>query len=155
MAQVQKITPFLWLDGCAREAAHFYVSVFRSSRIVSDITFTQGPARGSAMVAFELDGMAFTAFDGIPAFQFSPAISFVVGCDTQDEIDDLWERLGEDGAPGQCGWLEDKFGVFWQIIPAILPELMQPEPKAAAVLQALLTMHKPDLRQLQDAYARG
>ena len=72
MAQVQKITPFLWLDGCAREAAHFYVSVFRNSRIVSDITFTQGPARGSAMVAFELDGMAFTAFDGIPAFQFSP-----------------------------------------------------------------------------------
>lgn len=155
MAKVQKITPFLWFEGCAREAAYFYVSVFGNSRILSDTVFAEGPAQGSAMVTFKLDGVTFIAFDGVPAFQFTPAISFVVGCETQDEIDYLWEQLTKGGAPGQCGWLKDRFGVWWQIIPSILPELMQPEAKGAAVLRALLQMDKPDLHRLQEAYAQG
>ena len=151
----QRITPFLWLEGRAQEAAEFYVSVFANARITSAARFTAGPAAGSATVAFELDGQPFIAFDGHPAIPFTPAISFVVNCDTQDEVDYYWERLLDGGQPVQCGWLEDKFGVSWQIVPSILPALMHDSERGTAVIEALLQMQKPDLQQLQDAYDRG
>ena len=117
MAEFQKITPFLWLDGAAREAAEFYVSIFKNSRIVSTHTYGDGPATGSSTVAFELDGVQFVAFDGIPAIEFTEAISFMVSCESQDEIDHLWDNLTDGGTEIQCGWLKDRFGVTWQIIP--------------------------------------
>ena len=150
-----RITPFLWLEGRAQEAAEFYVAIFGNARIISATRFSAGPAAGSATVAFELDGQPFIAFDGHPAIPFTPAISFVVNCDTQAEVDYYWERLLEGGKPVQCGWLEDKFGVSWQIVPSILPALMQDNDRGTAVIAALLQMQKPDIRQLQDAYDRG
>ena len=151
----QRITPFLWLEGRAQEAAEFYVSVFSNARITSATRFSAGPAAGSATVAFELDGQPLIAFDGHPAIPFTPAISFVVNCDTQAEVDHYWERLLEGGKPVQCGWLEDKFGVSWQIVPSILPALMHDSERGTAVIEALLSMQKPDIQQLQDAYDRG
>ena len=151
----QRITPFLWLEGRAQEAAEFYVSVFANARITSSTRFTAGPAAGSATVAFELDEQPFIAFDGHPAIPFTPAISFVVNCDTQDEVDYYWERLLDGGQPVQCGWLEDKFGISWQIVPSILPALMHDNERGTAVINALLQMQKPDIQQLQDAYDRG
>ena len=151
----QRITPFLWLEGRAQEAADFYVAIFGNARITSATRFSAGPAAGSATVAFELDGQPFIAFDGHPAIPFTPAISFVVNCDTQAEVDYYWERLLDGGKPVQCGWLEDKFGVSWQIVPSILPALMQDNDRGTAVIAALLQMQKPDIRQLQDAYDRG
>ena len=153
-----RITPFLWLEGRAREASDFYVAVFGAvgdARITEATTFNQGPAAGSDMVSFLLDGQPFIAFDGHPAYPFTPAVSFVVNCETQAEIDHFWQCLSEDGQPGPCGWLQDKFGVSWQIIPAILPALMRDEAKSSAALEALLQMSKPDIRQIQDACDRG
>ena len=150
-----KIVPFLWIEDRAQEAADFYVSVFRNARVTSSARLPQEPGAGSAVVSFVLDGQPFTAFDGHPALPFTPAISFVVNCDTQDEIDYLWERLSAGGAPGPCGWLEDKFGISWQVIPSALPEMLRHESKAVSVLQAMLQMTKLDLCQLQDAYDRG
>ncbi len=147
-----QITPFLWLDGCALEAAEFYVSVFRDSRIVDDTALPDGPGAGSHIVSFVVKGQRFTAFDGIPAYEFTPAISFVVNCDSQEEIDTYWDRLAENGSPIQCGWIQDKFGVHWQIVPAELSELMQDEAKSTAVLDELLTMVKIDLHRLRRAY---
>jgi predicted 3-demethylubiquinone-9 3-methyltransferase (glyoxalase superfamily) len=123
-----KITPCLWFDGKAEEAMNFYTSIFKSSKVGSVARYGEaGPGeKGSVMTAtFELDGQPFMALNGGPMFQFSPAISFVVYCQTQEEIDDFWSRLGEGGAPQQCGWLTDKFGVSWQIVPTILAELMR------------------------------
>ena len=148
-----KITPFLWLDGRAREAADFYVSLFRESRIIEDTALPEGPGAGSHVVSFVIKGQQFTSFDGIPAYEFTPAISFVVNCDSQEEIDDYWDRLAEDGSPIQCGWIQDKFGVHWQIVPAELSELMQEGPRATAVLNELLTMVKIDVGRLRQAYA--
>ncbi len=148
-----QITPFLWLDGVALEAAQFYVSVFRESRIVEDTALPDGPGAGSHVVSFVIKGQHFTAFDGIPAYEFTPAISFVVTCETQEEIDDYWDRLAEDGSPIQCGWIQDKFGVHWQIVPAELNELMRDETRSTAVLNELLTMVKIDLQRLREAYA--
>lgn len=145
-----QVTPFLWLDGCAREAADFYVSIFRNSGITNDTMLT-GPAAGSAMVSFVLNGQPFIAFDGHPAFEFTPAVSFVVNCDTQEELDHYWERLAKDGNPIQCGWIQDKFGVHWQIVPTILQKLMEDEGTSAPVLEALLTMGKIDIQRLLDA----
>ena len=150
-----QITPFLWLDGCAREAADFYVSVFRDSRIVDDTALPDGPGAGSHVVSFVIKGQRFTAFDGIPAYEFTPAISFVVNCDSQEEIDAYWERLAENGSPIQCGWIQDKFGVHWQIVPADLSELMKEGPRADAVITELLTMVKIDLERLRQAYANA
>lgn len=151
-----RITPFLWLEGCAQEAAEFYVAVFRNARITASARFSAGPAEGSATVAFELDGQPFIAFDGHPALPFTPAISFVVNCDTQEEVDYYWEHLMADGGkPVQCGWLEDKFGVSWQIVPAILPAMIHDPDRGTAVIEALLQMQKPDIRRLQDAYGQG
>ncbi len=155
MPAVQKITPFLWLDGIAREAAEFYVSVFDNSRIVSSDTFGEGPAEGSSTVAFELDGVQFVAFDGIPAIEFTEAISFMVSCDSQDEIDHLWDNLTDDGTEIQCGWLKDRFGVTWQIIPTALPSWLMSGPNANRVMEVMLPMKKLDLQKLLEAHQGG
>ena len=152
MPNIQKITPYFWLFGQAEEAAHYYTSIFRNSRIVSVSILPEDPAGGSALVEFELEGQRFIAFDGVPEISFTQAISFMVTCETQDEIDYLWEKLTREGKEVQCGWLEDKFGVSWQIVPARLKELMQDSQKSSQVLKTLINMVKIDIQQLQDAY---
>ncbi len=155
MTQFQKITPFLWLDGTAREAAEFYVSIFENSRIVSSDTFGEGLAEGSSTVAFELDGVQFVAFDGIPAIEFTEAISFMVSCDSQDEIDHLWDNLTAGGTEIQCGWLKDRYGVAWQIIPKDLPAMLMNGPNANRVLEVMLPMKKLDMEKLLEASRGG
>ena len=152
MARVQKIAPFLWLDGTASAAAEFYVAIFPNSRIIDCNTFSDGPAAGSSTVTFELDGSRFTAFDGRPAYEFTPAISFTVPCETQEEIDHLWEKLTDGGTEIQCGWLTDRFGVHWQIFPAELPAMLMSGPNANRVMETMLPMKKLDMQRLQDAY---
>ena len=152
MAEIQKITPHFWLYGQAEEAARFYTSVFGNSKIVSLSILPEDPAGGSALVEFELEGQRFIAFDGIPEIPFTEAISFVVNCDTQEEIDYYWDKLTDGGEEVMCGWLKDKFGVSWQIVPAVLPELMRDSSKAENVIKAMLTMVKIDIQQLRDAY---
>lgn len=152
MAELQKITPFLWFDGRAQEAAEFYVSLFPDSRIVSSVPLPGGPAEGAALVTFELAGLSFTALDGGPMFQFSPAVSFVVNCETQEELDQFWFGLSRDGAQQPCGWVEDKFGVSWQITPVQLESLMQANPDK--VMEALLQMKRIDLSALEAAAGR-
>ena len=152
MAVIQKITPFLWFDGRAKEAAELYTSVFKNSRILSVSSLASGPAEGSHIVSFELEGQDFTALDGGPMFQFSPAISFVVNCETQDEIDHFWKRLSEEGEREMCGWLRDKFGVSWQVVPVQLGTLLSDPSKAPGVMEALLSMQKIEISQLQAAY---
>ena len=153
----QKITPFLWFDGKAEEAANFYVSVFRNSKVVSVTRYGQaGPGpKGSVMSAvFQLEGQQFYALNGGPQFKFSPAISLFVDCETQQEVDELWERLSAGGKTNRCGWLDDKFGLTWQIIPKILVKLLRDKDagKANAVMQAMLKMGKLDIAGLQRAY---
>ena len=148
-----KISPFLWFDGQCREAAAFYVSVFPNSRILGDEALESGPAEESAFVEFEIGGAYFSAVDGGPMYQFTHAISFVVQCDSQEEIDHYWESLSEGGTPEQCGWLQDKFGVSWQIVPSMLSELMERNP--AAVMEALLQMEKIDIAKLREASQSG
>ena len=152
MAEFQKITPFLWFDGRAAEAAQLYVSLFPDSRIVSSSPLPSGPAEGAAIVSFVLAGQAFTALDGGTMFRFSPAISFVVNCETQEEMDHFWNGLSEGGVKEQCGWLRDKFGVSWQIVPVQLGELIEANPEK--VMSALLEMERIDLAVLETA-ARG
>lgn len=154
---MQKITPFLWFDGRAEEAMNFYVSIFKNSK-VGKVTRCgdHGPGpKGSVMMAtFTLEGQEFMALNGGPMFQFSPAISFFVNCESQAEVDDLWEKLSAGGEIQQCGWLKDKFGVSWQIIPTALGKLMNdPDPvKASRVVKAMLQMKKIDIKTLQRAY---
>lgn len=156
MADFQKITPFFWLYGRAEEAANFYTSIFKNSKILNVSILPEDPAGGSAMVEFELECQRFIAFDGIPEIPFTEAISFVVNCETQEEIDYLWEKLTDGGKEVQCGWLQDKFGVSWQVIPAaLMMELLQDQSKAQEVLNALLKMVKIDIQSLQDAYDRA
>ena len=161
----QKITPFLWFDNQAEEAANFYVSVFEDSRI-TQITRYQGAAvaevsgmpTGTVMtVAFELAGQPFTALNGGPEFTFSPAISFVVSCETQEEIDRYWDALSANPQDEQCGWLKDKFGVSWQIVPAALGELISGPDTAASerAMKAMLQMKKIDIAALRAARSRG
>ena len=148
----KKISPFLWFDGRSEEAAKFYVSVFPNSRLLKIEKITAGPAENNAVAEFEIEGLKFGAVDGGPMFKITPAISFVVACDSQEEIDYYWERLSESGTKSQCGWLEDKFGVSWQVVPTALNEIMEGNPKA--VMDALLTMQKIDigvLRQVAEA----
>lgn len=152
MADFQKITPHLWLYGQAEEAANFYTSIFNNSKIVSVSILPDDPAGGSALVQFELEGQRFIAFDGIPEIPFTEAISFIVNCETQEEVDYFWEKLTDEGEEVQCGWLKDRFGVSWQVVPANLANLMQDSSKAQNVLKAMLEMVKIDIRQLQDAY---
>ena len=153
---MQKITPFLWFDHQAEEAANFYVSVFRGSRIPNVARYGDaGPGpKGSVMtIEFELAGQRFVALNGGPQFTFSPAISFVVNCETQEEVDALWEKLSAGGEEQRCGWLEDRYGVSWQIVPTILPRLLtdkDPE-KAQRVMKAMLAMDKIDISVLERA----
>lgn len=154
---MQKITPFLWFNDQAEEAMNFYTSVFKDSRIVSVSRFGEGGpgAAGKVMTAtFELYGQEFTALNGGPEFNFTEAISFMVHCETQAEVDELWAKLSEGGEESQCGWLKDKFGVSWQIIPNALTEMLgDPDPeKARRVTEAMLKMQKIDLPTLRRAY---
>lgn len=157
---MQKITPFLWFDGKAEEAANLYVSIFKNSRIVSVRRYGEagpGPKGTVMMVTFEIEGQAFTALNGGPQFTFTPAISFFVNCETQQEVDELWEKLSEGGKPLQCGWLNDKYGVSWQIIPKALIEMLNdPDPaKASRVMKAMMQMIKIDINGLKQAYDQG
>ena len=147
MTATPKISPFLWFDGQAREAAEFYVSVFPDSKMLSAADVTAGPAEDGAVVEFEIGGQRFGAVDGGPMFKFNPAVSFVVACDSQEEIDHYWARLSEGGSPGQCGWLEDRFGLSWQVVPSTLSDLMAANP--GPVMEALLAMHKIDVEELR------
>lgn len=154
---MQKITPFLWFNDQAEEAMNFYTSVFKDSRIVSVSRFGEGGpgAAGKVMTAtFELYGQEFTALNGGPEFNFTEAISFMVHCETQAEVDELWAKLSEGGEESQCGWLKDKFGVSWQIIPNALTEMLgDPDPeKARRVTEAMLKMQKIDVPTLRRAY---
>ena len=153
----QKITPFLWFDGKAEEAANFYVSVFRNSKVLSVTRYGEaGPGpKGSVMSAvFQLEGQEFYALNGGPQFKFSPAISLFVNCETQQEVDELWEKLSAGGKTNRCGWLDDKFGLTWQIIPTILGRLLQDKDAAKAnrVMKAMMQMDKIDIVRLQQAY---
>ena len=156
MANIQKITPFLWYDGRAQEAAEFYTSIFDNSKLVRVSKIEGGPAADASIVSFELEGQRFTALDGGPMFQFSAAISFVVNCEDQAEVDHFCERLAEDGGEqDMCGWVRDKFGVSWQVVPAALGELLGDPEKSGKVMEALLGMRKIDTQGLRDAYAAG
>jgi len=153
---MQKITPFLWFDHQAEEAMNFYVSIFRNSKVLTVNRYGDaGPGpKGSVMTAsFLLDGQEFVALNGGPVYQISPAISFVVNCETQQEVDDMWDKLGAGGQELQCGWLTDKFGVSWQVVPTLLVKLLSdPDPvKSARVMQAMLQMKKIDIAALQRA----
>ncbi|HEX8282162.1 MAG TPA: VOC family protein [Pyrinomonadaceae bacterium] len=161
---MQKITTFLWFDTQAEEAANFYTSLFRNSEVTSvsrypsegeDVT---GKPPGSVMtVTFRLDGQEFIALNGGPHFKFNEAISLVVNCETQEEIDELWGKLTEGGAEVQCGWLKDKYGLSWQIVPPVLSEMLQDgdREKAGRVMKAMLQMKKIDIRTLRQAYEQG
>jgi predicted 3-demethylubiquinone-9 3-methyltransferase (glyoxalase superfamily) len=151
-----KITPFLWFNDQAEEAMNFYVSIFKNSKAGSVTRYGDaGPGpKGSAMTAnFQLDGVDFTALNGGPQFPFTEAVSFVVHCETQQEIDYYWDKLTAGGRPSQCGWLKDKFGLSWQVVPDVLPRLLKdPDPKKAQrVVQALMQMTKLDIARLQQA----
>ena len=159
MAVTPRITPCLWFDRNAEEAANFYVSIFNNSKITAISHYGEGGpggAPGSVMVVgFELDGQAFTGLNGGPLFKFTEAISMIVNCETQAEVDDYWDKLTSDGGREvQCGWLKDKFGVSWQIVPTVLPELMQSKDpaKSKAVMAALMQMVKLDIAALKRAF---
>jgi predicted 3-demethylubiquinone-9 3-methyltransferase (glyoxalase superfamily) len=158
---MQKITPFLWFDDKAEEAANFYVSIFGNSKITGITRYGEagsevaGRPKGTVMtVVFRLDGQEFVALNGGPVFTFSPAISFVVNCETQEEVDKLWDKLSEGGEIEQCGWLKDKYGVSWQIVPTILGEMLQDKDteKSEEVMKAMLQMKKIDIKGLEQAY---
>jgi predicted 3-demethylubiquinone-9 3-methyltransferase (glyoxalase superfamily) len=154
----QKITTFLMYKDKAEEAAKFYVSVFPNSKIISLMGSGEGASgrKGSAMGAtFQLDGQEFMAYNGGPRFNFAEGISLYVDCGTQEEIDRFWEKLSQGGEKGRCGWLKDKFGVSWQVVPSVLGEMLQdkdPE-KAKRVMEAMLKMNKLDIRTLKQAYS--
>ncbi|HKQ72279.1 MAG TPA: VOC family protein [Blastocatellia bacterium] len=154
---MQKITPFLWFDNKAEEAMNFYVSIFKNSKVVSVARYGDaGPGpKGSVMTAnFQLDGQEFVALNGGPQFKFTEAISFVVNCETQEEVDEFWEKLTAGGEESMCGWLKDKYGLSWQIVPAILVKLLQDKDpvKAKRVMEAMLQMKKIDINKLKQAY---
>jgi len=159
---IQKITPFLWFDNQAEEAVSFYTSIFKNSRIVSIARYGEegaeasGQPRGTVMtVAFRLDGQEFVALNGGPIFKFTEAISFVVNCESQDEVDHYWDKLSAGGDPKaqQCGWLKDKYGLSWQIVPTVLITLLNdPDPeKSRRVMKAMLQMKKIDVDTLKQA----
>jgi predicted 3-demethylubiquinone-9 3-methyltransferase (glyoxalase superfamily) len=167
---VSKIGPCLWFDDRAEEAADFYVSVFSArratasdggeSKILGVSRYGEagpGPTGSVMTVDFLLEGQEFVALNGGPEFTFTPAISFIVNCETQDEVDGLWETLSQGGTQGECGWLEDRFGVSWQIIPSTLGRLLQDEDarKAGNVMQAMMQMSKIDIAELRKAYEQG
>jgi predicted 3-demethylubiquinone-9 3-methyltransferase (glyoxalase superfamily) len=154
---IQKITPFLWFDGQAEQAAAFYTSVFPNSKILKTVRQGQaGPgAPGSVLtVEFELEGLKFVGLNGGPHFKFTEAVSFVVNCQTQEEVDHYWTKLSAGGAEIECGWLKDKFGLAWQIVPSVLPQYLgDADPaKAGRVMKAMMTMKKLDVAGLTAAY---
>jgi predicted 3-demethylubiquinone-9 3-methyltransferase (glyoxalase superfamily) len=145
-----RITPFLWFDANAGEAVDFYLTVFKNSRRLDELRMiedSRGPKGRILTIGFELDGQKFTAINGGPMFKFTEAISFVVRCDSQLEVDDYWSKLSAGGSEGQCGWLKDKFGLSWQIVPTRLPDLIK-RPRA---MQAMLRMKKLDIAELERA----
>ena len=155
---MQKITPFLWFDTESEEAARFYASVFPNSRIVEITRYGPAGPRPEGMVmtvSFELDGQKFVALNGGPEFTFNEAISFEVSCKTQEEVDRYWTTLSEGGEEGPCGWLKDKFGVPWQVVPAVLPELLgdPDQEKSQRVMQAMMGMKKIEIDALERAAA--
>lgn len=157
---MQKITPFLWFDGKAEEAMNFYVSVFKNSKVVRVSRYGEaGPGpKGTVMSAtFELDGQQFYALNGGPQFTFTPAISLFVNCETQQEVDELWDKLSEGGKKERCGWLKDKYGLSWQVIPSALGKLLgdRDPAKANRVMMAMLQMDKIDIQRLQQAYEQA
>ncbi|MGH2588252.1 MAG: VOC family protein [Dehalococcoidia bacterium] len=154
----QKITPYLWFDTNAEEAMNFYVSVFKNSEVLSVSRYGDaGPGTaGTVMIAtFRLDGQEFIALNGGPQFTFTEAVSFLIECETQAEVDYYWDKLSAGGEPGPCGWLKDQFGLSWQVIPPVLTKLLQDEDpvKANRVMQAMLQMTKIEIAKLQEAYA--
>jgi predicted 3-demethylubiquinone-9 3-methyltransferase (glyoxalase superfamily) len=156
---MQKITPCLWFDDQAEEAVRFYTSIFKNSRINKVTHYGEGGPRpkGSVLtVSFELDGQEFLALNGGPHFKFTEAVSFIVNCKTQKEVDRMWEKLSEGGQEVQCGWVKDKYGLSWQIVPTVLAKLMSdPEPgRPEKVFQAMMRMKKLDIKELKKAYAR-
>jgi predicted 3-demethylubiquinone-9 3-methyltransferase (glyoxalase superfamily) len=157
---MQKITPFLWFDGKAEEAANYYTSIFKEAKITKVTRYGEaGPgAKGSAMsVTFQLEGQEFFALNGGPQFTFSPAISFFVNCETQGEVDALWDKLSAGGEKLRCGWVKDKFGVTWQVIPTALGRMLgDSDPaKSQAVMRAMMQMDKIDIAGLERAYAHA
>jgi predicted 3-demethylubiquinone-9 3-methyltransferase (glyoxalase superfamily) len=154
---VQKITPFLWFDNNAEEAVNFYMSIFKNSKIMNIARYGEagpGPKGTVMIVTFELEGQRFTALNGGPQFKFTPAISFFVNCETQQEVDKFWEKLSEGGRKDRCGWLQDKYGVSWQIVPSVLGHLVQDKDaeKSKRVMKAMLQMDKLNINGLKDAY---
>ena len=154
---MQKINPFLWFDDQAEDAAKFYVSLFKDSKIVNVARYGEGGPgpKGTAMsVTFELAGQKFMALNGGPHFKFSEAISFFINCETQREVDELWEKLSAGGEKSRCGWLKDKYGLSWQVIPTALGEMLQDKDpkKSQRVMQAMLQMDKIDIAVLKQAY---
>jgi predicted 3-demethylubiquinone-9 3-methyltransferase (glyoxalase superfamily) len=155
--QIQKITPFLWFDNQAEDAARFYTSVFPNSKIEAVARYGEagpGPAGSVMTVAFELDGQTFTALNGGPHFKFTEAVSFVVNCETQQEVDRYWTKLTEGGQEVQCGWLKDKYGLSWQIVPTVMVEMIKDKDAARSqrVVKAMMQMKKLDIARLQEAY---
>jgi predicted 3-demethylubiquinone-9 3-methyltransferase (glyoxalase superfamily) len=154
---MQKITPCLWFDDQAEEAVRFYTSIFENSKIGKFAHYGEGAPRpkGSVMtVEFQLDGQAFLALNGGPQFKFTEAVSFIVNCETQEEVDRMWEKLSEGGEQVQCGWLKDRYGLSWQVVPTILAKLLSdPDPvRTDRVMQAVLRMKKLDIEALKEAY---
>jgi predicted 3-demethylubiquinone-9 3-methyltransferase (glyoxalase superfamily) len=158
---MQKISPFLWFDDKAEEAVNLYVSIFKNSKITGITRYGEagsevaGRPKGTVMtIEFLLDGQEFVALNGGPVFTFTPAISFVVNCETQEEVDRLWEKLSEGGEIEQCGWLRDKYGVSWQIVPTILGEMLQDKntERSERVMKAMLQMKKINIKALEQAY---
>jgi predicted 3-demethylubiquinone-9 3-methyltransferase (glyoxalase superfamily) len=157
---MQKITPFLWFDGQAEEAMNFYTSIFRNSKAGTVTRYGEaGPGpKGSVLTAsFELEGLEFTALNGGPHFKFNEAISFHVSCESQEEVDYFWSKLSEGGQTSRCGWLKDRYGVSWQIVPSVLPKLLQDKNagKSNSVMQAMLKMDKLDIERLKQAHDQG
>src|ERR1700682_2627591 len=155
---MQKITPFLWFDGKAEEAMNFYVSIFKNSKVGYVTRYGEvgpGPAGTVMSATFQLDGQDFFALNGGPQFKFTPAVSFFVNCETQQEVDELWEKLSAGGRKDRCGWLQDKFGLSWQVVPTMLGKLLgdKDPAKAARVMKAMMQMDKLDVARLKQAAA--
>lgn len=150
----QKITTFLWFNDNAEEAANFYVSIFKNSKITNTTRYSEmgpGPAGSVMTIEFELDGVPFIALNGGPHFQFTEAISLSVDCETQQEIDHYWSHLTQGGRESHCGWLKDKYGLSWQIVPSVMGQLMSDPATSKAVMETLLQMSKLDIQKLKDA----